>query len=148
MTKRAQKRSHTHTPLTLPYRCTVSVCIAVCGGILLLLLLTAVAYSQPDPTVLARPMALIALYVSSLAGGYMATKKSEHPILASLITGCGIVLIQLMLSFVPWGKSAATLAPLLSIGLYAAVVATSVFGGWLNTKRLNKRGSRRNKRRR
>ena len=141
MTTRSSKRSHTPMPLPIHYRCAISAGITICVGLLLLLLSTVIAYVQADPAAIAKPLALVSIYASTVIGGYIAARGTERPILSATITGIGVALILLFLSLAPWGKSGTAPSPLIASAMYFSVIATSAAGGWIGTKKRKKRVS-------
>lgn len=148
MTKRSLRRAHSTDVPSLPYRCGMSVGITLCIGLVLLLLSTVIAYAQADPAVLARPLALASLYASVLTGGYISAKSNERPFLCAAICGGGTILLLMMLSFIPFGKSDASPSPIIVLGLYTGVIAASMAGACLRLKKPQKRAAHHKTRRR
>lgn len=148
MTKRSVKRSHSMMPSSLFYRCTLALGITLCVGMLLLLLSTAIAYAQPDPATLAKPLSLVSLYTSVLLGGYIAAKGAERPYISGAICGIGMALCLMLISFIPWGRSDSMLSPLIIATMHAGVVAASVVGAWMTMRQPRKRTSHHKSRRR
>lgn len=139
--KRSKRRTDTSISWTLPYRCVVALAATISIGLLLLLLSACIAYAQPDPSVLSRPLALLSLYSSVLIGGFIAAKGSQRPFLSAMICGSGTVLALMLLSLIPGGKSASTPSPLFILGMYAGVVAVAAVGAVISIKKPKKRPS-------
>ncbi len=139
--KRSTRRTDTSISWTLPYRCVVALAATISIGLLLLLLSACIAYAQPDPSVLSRPLALLSLYSSVLIGGFIAAKGSQRPFLSAMICGSGTVLALMLLSLIPGGKSASTPSPLFILGMYAGVVAVAAVGAVISIKKPKKRPS-------
>lgn len=148
MIKRSVKRSPAGIPDSLFYRCALALGAALCMGFLLLLLSTAVAYAQPDPALLARPLALASLYVSSCIGGYIAGKGAARPYVGGAICGIGVALCLLPLSLIPAGSAGQAPSPLLVIAMYLAVVVDSTLGAWISIRKAKKHPHRHKSRRR
>lgn len=139
--KRSTRRTDTSISWTLPYCCVVALAATISIGLLLLLLSACIAYAQPDPSVLSRPLALLSLYSSVLIGGFIAAKGSQRPFLSAMICGSGTVLALMLLSLIPGGKSASTPSPLFILGMYAGVIAVAAVGAVISTKKPKKRPS-------
>ena len=148
MTRRSAKHTHSAIPMGLPYRCAITVASTLCIGLVLLLLSTVIAYAQADPAVLARPLALASLYAAVLTGGYISAKSNERPFLCAAICGGGTILLLMMLSFIPFGKSDASPSPIIVLGLYTGVIAASMAGACLRLKKPQKRAAHHKTRRR
>ena len=148
MTRRSAKHTHSAIPMGLPYRCAITVASTLCIGLILLLLSTAIAYAQSDPAVLARSLALASLYVSSVIGGYISAKNADRPLLCAAICGAGTMVLLMLLSFIPFGKSDISPSPILTLGMYAGVAAASLAGACLRLKTPKKRTARHKTRRR
>ena len=146
--KRSTRRTDTSISWTLPYRCVVALAATISMGLLLLLLSACIAYAQPDPSVLSRPLALLSLYSSVLIGGFIAAKGSQRPFLSAMICGSGTVLALMLLSLIPGGKSSSTPSPLFILGMYAGVVAVAAVGAVISIKKPKKRSSHRKSHRR
>ena len=109
-------------------------------GLLLLLIVTAVAYGSPDPDALTTPLALGTLGLTSLLGGLVAARRGvTQPILCGLLSGLLFTLLLLGVSLF-FGDEAKTQ---LSLGisspvvwvLHGGVVLLSVLGGKLGGKK-------------
>ena len=141
MTRRSVKHTHSTPSMGLPYRCAISAASTLCIGLVLLLLSTALAYAQADPAVLARPLALASLYVSAIIGGYISAKNTDRPLACAAICGAGTMVLLMLLSFIPFGKSDISPSPLLTLGMYAGVAAASLAGACLRLKTPKKRAA-------
>jgi hypothetical protein len=108
----------------------------------------AIAYAQADPALLARPLALASLYVSSIAGGYISAKNTDRPLACAAICGAGTMVLLVLLSFIPFGKSDASPSPIFVLGLYTGVIAASMAGACLRLKKPQKRAAHHKTRRR
>ena len=148
MSKYPAKTAPKNSPLGALYACVYSLPTSLVSGMLLLLLSAAIAYAQADPAVLSRPLSLCSLYLSALLGGIISARKSDNPLLTSLINGTGMVLFLWFLSLFSFGISTPVPAPLLSIGMHAGVIAASVLGSFAGMKRAKRRSVSRNRRRR
>ena len=67
--------------------CALSLPISLAAAMILLLLSAAIAYAQPDPATLARPLSVVCLYLSALLCGILSAKRSDTPILSGVIGG-------------------------------------------------------------
>lgn len=146
--KRSTRRTDASISWNMPYRCAAALAATITMGLLLLLFSACIAYAQPDPSVLSRPLALLSLYSSVLIGGFIAAKDNQRPFLSALICGSGTVLVLMLLSLIPCGKSASTPSPLLMLGMYAGVVAVAAVGAVISIKKTKKRSSHRKSHRR
>lgn len=146
--KRSTRRTDASISWTMPYRCAAALAATISMGLLLLLLSACIAYAQPDPSVLSRPLALLSLYSSVLIGGFIAAKDNQRPFLSALICGSGTVLVLMLLSLIPGGKGASTPSPLLMLGMYAGVVAVAAVGAVISIKKPKKHSSHRKSHRR
>lgn len=147
MTKRSVKRAVASNSISFPCRCAVMVGVILSIGLLLLLLSAAIAYAQPDPAILAKPLALLSIYLSVFIGGTLVGNDPERPILASLLCSGGVILALMCLSLIPYGKSGSSLSPLLAVGMYAGVCAIAVMGAFARMKVFKKHANHRKKRR-
>lgn len=109
-------------------------------GLVLLLIVTAVAYANPDPDRLATPLSLAALGLTSLLGGLVAARRGQQkPLLCGGMLGLLLVLLLLTASlfFSDETRELLTLglsAPL-TWGLRGGVVLLSALGGRLGGRR-------------
>lgn len=147
MSKLQVRPSRNNMPLGPLYACVLSLPAALIIGMVLLFLSAVVAYAQADPSLLARPLATFSLYLSALFCGILCARTSDNPLVSSLISGVGIVLVLRLISLFSFGIAPAAPAPLLSIGMHAGIIAASVLGTVLGTKRPKKRNSSRRRHR-
>lgn len=109
-------------------------------GLVLLLIVTAVAYANPDPDSLTTPLSMAVLGLSSLLGGLVAARRGQHkPLLCGGMLGLLFVLLLLVgsLFFSDEARESLTLGlptPLLW-GLHGGVVLLSALGGKLGSRR-------------
>ena len=148
MTKRSVKRAVVNNTMSFPCRCAVDIGITLSVGMLLLLLSAAIAYAQPDPAILAKPLALLSIYLSVFIGGVLAGNAPVRPILCALLCSSGVILALMLLSLLPYGKSGSSLSPLLAVGMYAGVCAVFVAGALARMKMFKKRVAHHKKHRR
>ncbi len=118
---------------------------AIASGILLVTLMTAIAYANPDPATLISPLALLALMPAMFAGGFVTSKKvGSSPLLCGILCGAAVTLVTLLLSVVLWGLPSSGYAFWQSVALHVAAVGFSVLGAFAgNIKRKQKIGKRR-----
>lgn len=147
MSKHQVKPSRKNKPLGALYACAFSLPAALITGAVLLILSAAIAYAQADPSLLARPLATCALYLSALLCGILCARTSDNPLVSALISGAGIVLMLRLISLFSFGITPAAPSPLLSIGMHAGIIAASVLGAVLGTKRPKKRSTSRRRHR-
>lgn len=114
-------------------------------GVLLVTLMTAIAYANPDPSSLISPLALLALMPAMFAGGFVTTKRvGSSPLLCGILCGAAVTLVTLLFSVVLWGLPSSGYAFWQSVALHTAAVGFSVLGAFAgNIKRKPKRGKRR-----
>lgn len=118
--------------------------ITVAIGLVLLLIVTAVAYSQPDPDSLSTPLSLGALGLTSLLGGLVAARRGRsRGLFCGFLSGLLFTLLLLgaSLFFGDDTKTQLTLgfsAPL-TWGLHIVVVLLALLGAKIGSHRPEKR---------
>ncbi len=109
-------------------------------GLILLLIVTAVAYANPDPDSLTTPLSLAALALTALLGGVVAARRGQgRTLLCGLMLGLLLTLLLLLLSllFGDEARKQLTLgltSPVLWL-LHGGVVFLSALGGKLGGRR-------------
>lgn len=122
-------------------------------GLIFLTVGTWVAYSNPDPSSLSAPLALGALALTSLLGGFVASRRNggESAALCGLCGGCLFTVILFILSLLFGDDARATMTLGLSSpaawGIHAGVVGLEILGALVGRPR-RKSPTRRSARRR
>ncbi|MBQ9779649.1 MAG: TIGR04086 family membrane protein [Clostridia bacterium] len=112
-------------------------------GLVLLLIVTAVAYASPDPDSLTTPLSMGALGLTALLGGLVAARRGgSRPLVCGLLSGLlfNVLLLALSLFFGEDARQSLTLglsSPLLW-GLHGAVVLIAALGGKIGGRRPQK----------
>lgn len=114
--------------------------VAVIIGLVLLLIVTAVAYADPDPDRLTTPLSLGALGLTALLDGLVAARRGRgQPLLGGLLSGLLLALLLLGLSLFFGDEARAQLtlgaSALVRWGLHGGVVALSLLGAKLGSRR-------------
>lgn len=109
-------------------------------GLLLLLVAAAIAYANADPDALITPLALSALGLTALLGGFLSARRGRRtPAMCGLIMGLLLLLCVYgaSLAFGDESRAALTLglSTPLSLALHACVVLLSLIGGVLGRRR-------------
>lgn len=83
-----------------------------------------------DPDTLLTPLALLILMISSVAGGSVASRNSEAPIVSALAyAGMHLLLILMLAFFISDGTSKAPV--LMKLGTYIALLSLSVLASFI-----------------
>ncbi len=112
-------------------------------GLVLLLIVTAVAYANPDPDSLTTPLSMAVLGLTALLGGLVAARRGQTaPLLCGLLAGLLFTLLLLVLTlfFSDDARTQLTLglsSPVLWM-LHGGVVLLSALGGKLGSRRATK----------
>ncbi len=110
-------------------------------GLIFLTVGTWVAYSNPDPASLSTPMALGALALTSLLGGFVASRRNggESAMLCGLCGGCLFTVVLFILSLLFGDEARATMSLGLSSpaawGIHAGVVGLEILGALIGKPR-------------
>ena len=110
-------------------------------GLIFLTVGTWVAYSNPDPASLSTPLALAALALTSLLGGFVASRRNggESAALCGLCGGCLFTVILFILSLLFGDGARATMTLGLSSpaawGIHAGVVGLEILGALIGRPR-------------
>lgn len=100
-----------------------------------LLVLTLIAYGNADPTRLVAPFSYLALCTSAFVAGTSAGKmRQSQGALVGMTTGIFLSLITVLVSFFIRGGAFSD-APLLALGLHAAITGVATLGGILGANR-------------
>ena len=121
---------------------TAQIPFIICT-VVLLLIFCSIANSSDDPLSVAVPLSICARYLSSIVGGFAATKLSSDGVLAGLISGILTASIVFLLSTFPlysYGFSS-----LISVLLKLLVIPASVIGAVLGKKKSRAHRSRQRK---
>ncbi len=100
-----------------------------------------VAYSNPDPTSLSTPLSLGALALSSLLGGFVASRRNggNNAALCGLCGGCLFTAVLFILSLLFGDEARATmslgLSSVASWGVHAGVVGLEILGALMGRPR-------------
>jgi len=100
-----------------------------------------VAYSNPDPASLSTPLSLGALALSSLLGGFVASRRNSgnNAALCGLCGGCVFTAALFILSLLFGDEARATmslgLSSVASWGVHAGVVALEILGALMGRPR-------------
>ena len=117
--------------------------VSLLAGILLLLGLTALSLSFDDPESLSSAMALGALFLSSLAGGFVALKMNgSEALLCGASVGALMNLALLVISLFVRDVASSDMGVLREILARGAVVLMAVLGAYLGTHRKKRRRGR------
>ena len=109
-------------------------------GLVLLLIVTAVAYANPDPDSLTTPLSMAVLGLTAMLGGLVAARRGQTAsLLCGLLAGLLFTLLLLVLSlfFSDEARAQLTLglsSPILWV-LHGGVVLLSTLGGKLGSRR-------------
>ena len=77
----------------------IGLAITVGISLTVLLLGTAIAISLPDPLALVDPTGYVSLFLSAFFGGFACSKLNKRsPYIASVLCGCGFVLLSMLVS--------------------------------------------------
>ena len=114
--------------------------VAVLIGFLLLLITTAVAYTNADPDALTTPLSLVALGMTALMGGTVAGVRGyRHPLLSACFLGLMLLLLLLGGSLFYSDELRAQLSVGISAlgrwGMRLSVLPLSLLGGRIGKKR-------------
>ena len=100
-------------------------------GLILITVGAAVAYANPNPSVLIPALSLVSLLPSMFAGGFVTAKKvKDAPLLCGIISGGMITLITMLLAIVLRGLPSTGYAFWQSASLHTAAIAFSVLGAF------------------
>lgn len=103
------------------------------SAVILLLVFCSVAYTVEDPDSLTKPLALCALYISSLIAGAASTRISKDGIASGLICGVVIFLIIMCIAALPLPDSEFEMPG--SLLYSAAVIPASAVGSLIGKKK-------------
>ena len=107
-------------------------CIGV--GLGLILIASLIAYFTPDPTLLIRPLSLLASAVTALIGGFwMARRHRQTALLCGLAVGCVNMAFMLMISLF-FKAHAAGYPNWVSVLLHVGYLLCSVVGAYLGAR--------------
>ncbi len=143
-----QQRLATRKTLRFPVACAYTLLTALVAALILLLTSAIFTYVQADPTRIALPFALGALYLSSLVGGVAAARLSDAPYSAASLAGAVYMLITLALSVFPLGEAFCNFSFFVNLLARVAIIAASVLGAFLGRKRKKRPTAHHKKRRR
>ena len=77
----------------------IGLAITVGISLTVLLLGTAIAISLPDSLALVDPIGYVSLFISAFFGGFSCSKLNKRsPYIASMLCGCGFVLLSMLVS--------------------------------------------------
>lgn len=130
-------------------RCSVLGAISSLGiAILLGVVVSIILFKTSDPLKFIVPSALSILYISTMLGGYIASRINKRsPIICGLLSSLFVLLFSLLVSlFVPVSHSSGY-DIFSAIGLRLAVIVSSVVGAFIGTN-YNKSKNTKKKRKR
>ncbi len=116
-----------------------ALCITLICAIIFLVVLSIIAYSNPDPDTLVAPFSYSALFASALIGGIAAARINRR---AGLICGTLSGLLFLIVIFIASlfaGGGETNVSFGIALAFYAGVVLTAAAGGMLGSKRAKPR---------
>ncbi len=111
--------------------CFIGMCIAIAVGFILLLIMSALALSFEDPDMSVGGMALAALYISALVGGFASVRmNSGEALLCGALVGAmlNVALVVISLFFRGGDPEGFGVGELLTRG---AVILMSVLGAYM-----------------
>ena len=111
------------------------------SGLILISVMTAIAYADPDPLSKIPALSLVALLPSMFVGGFVCVKiVKEAPLLCGILSGAVTAVVFLVLSLILRGLPASGHAALGTVALHSAAVLFSLFGALAgNVKRRTKK---------
>ncbi len=119
--------------------------VSVITSVLLLLLFGLVCYTRENPLAFFKPLGLIALYLSSLVGGFFASRFAKsNNVLASVISGGIFAIFTLVLSF--FVRSESENIGIIGWLMYLAVALIGAFGGIIVRKPTRRKKKHRKRR--
>ena len=123
------QREDEATPSLFIKGIAMSLASSAVMGLLLITLMTAIAYANPDPSSLVPSLSLISLMLSSFAGGFVSSKtvRSSHFLCGAL---CGFAMcgVYWLISLLFHSSSPSDLVPWQAISLRIAIIAFAVLG--------------------
>ena len=123
--------------------------IALVGVVIITFVISAILYQTEDPTKYIMPAAFSSLYISSLFGGFTASKLNKG---SALLCGIGVGVILLLLTFVislviP-NEHSSDYGVLESLSLRAALAICPVLGAFIGVSGASKSKKRKNHKKR
>ena len=109
----------------------------------MLLVSAVIASSVKDPAKLLAPLAYTSLYVSAFVGGVISAKGDGSPFISSLITGIILLFVYGVMSAFGYSSAEIKLGIIPSVVLHALIPGAAVLGGFAETKRAEKKRTRR-----
>ena len=109
----------------------------IAAGIVLITCAAAVAYTRPDPNALITPLALVALFLSSFAGGFTTVRRAgSSPMLCGILCGGAITVFTMIAALILRGVTGSGYELWQAAILHAATVLFSTLGSFAgNAKR-------------
>lgn len=119
-----------------------ALCIALACAMILLIVLSIIAYSNPDPDVLISPFSYSALFASALIGGIACAKiNGRSGLLSGAMSGL-LLLIVLFAASLFTGSDDSDMSFGITLAFYAGVILASVIGGLLGSRKPKRRHRR------
>ena len=137
LTRRAPENENEPRILLSLKGALIGLGVTVASGILLTACGSAVALFNSDPSALIPPIAIAALLLSMLAGGFAASKASGgSPVLCGILTGGVTTLVAILASIVLRSLPSSNYQLWQSLSLHFSAIAFSVLGAVLGTVRI------------
>lgn len=121
---------------------TYALCVTLAVALVLLIVLCIIAYSNPDPDMLASSFAYVALFLSALIGGITAAKINGRAGLLSGATTGLLLLIVLFIASLFAGSSESDASFGLALAFYVGVILTCALGGFIGSYKPRRRRRR------
>ena len=119
-----------------------SLLISVCGGVILSLIASLIAYFSADPDSLTLPLGLVASALTALIGGFSAVRIHGHAaLLCGLLNGAAMTALMMLVSLFFTSLSAGHSA-LISALLHTAFILLSVAGAYIGISQKSQKPKR------
>ena len=143
--KKRKRRTEKENGATSVVKSSLWGILASLGAFVVLWLAASfVAYSCNDPDAMLPILAFIALYLSALVGGFVASKNyGDGGIVSGGICGAAFAFLLLFLSFTFGKEYSSGYGAMMSIMLRALVMVFAIVGGFIGTQKRKRRRPRR-----
>ncbi len=110
--------------------------VAAVASVILLFIISAICYSTDDPDAFTTPLALVALYLSSIIGGFAAVRKNQSSaLLCGAVCGVIFILFFLCVTLCFHGVMERSFSIPVAFALRGVSILCSILGGFLGLKR-------------
>lgn len=117
--------------------------VATIAAVILLFVVSAIAYAGSDPDSVTMPLALAALYISSATAGFAAVKfNGSSALLCGVLSGLLLMILFIGISLFLNDSLSSEFSFPAALGLRAAMIIMSVLGGFIALHRPSKRKHR------